>query len=84
MAIKISITVDLTCDRPHPWDNPVINVPPDIDVMLYIKDWMLRHGWSLDESKSGDPRMLCPACTYDRLCSEGYDGVFLEAPKRSV
>ena len=77
MGIKISITVELTCDRPHPWDHPVITVPADADVSLYIKDWMLRHGWSLDDATSEQSQMLCPACTYDRLGSEGYDGVFL-------
>lgn len=75
--MAITISAKLTCDRSHPWDNPVIEVPIGTDVALYIKDWMLRHGWSLDELKSEYPRMLCPACTYERLCSEGYDGVFL-------
>lgn len=77
MAIKITTTADLTCDEPHPWDHPTVEVPPDTNVSLFIKDWMLLHGWSIDDSQPDRPRMLCPACTYKRLLDEGYDGVFL-------
>lgn len=74
----IKITADLSCDIPHPWDPPTVEIPPDTpDVGLFIKDWMLQHGWSLDANRPGRPRMLCPSCTYQRLLSEGYDGVFL-------
>ena len=74
----IKITADLSCDIPHPWDPPTVEIPPDTpDVGLFIKDWMLQNGWSLDAYRSSRPRMLCPSCTYKRLLDEGYDGVFL-------
>lgn len=76
MAIKI--TVELTCDQSHPWlEPPIVEVPAGTDVALYLKDWLLRHGWSLEDKESDSPAMLCPACTYKRLSDEGYDGVFL-------
>ena len=74
MAIHIS--VELTCDVPHPWDPPTNTVPPDTEVRHYLSQWMLRNGWSIDATGPERPRMLCPACTYNRLVSEGYDAVF--------
>lgn len=74
--MAIHIMVDLTCDVPHPWDSPSIAVPSDTDVRQYIHTWMLHHGWSIDATRPDQPRMLCPACTYNRLVTEGYDAVF--------
>ncbi|PSR20715.1 MAG: hypothetical protein C7B47_17815 [Sulfobacillus thermosulfidooxidans] len=74
--MAITITALLDCDNDHPWDSPSVTIPPRANIDLFLKDWMLQHGWSIDTSHADHPRMLCPACTYQRLLKEGYDGVF--------
>lgn len=74
--MAIQAIARLTCDKPHPWsDPPTVEIPTDTVVALYVKEWMLVHGWSLDTFHADRVQMLCPACTYRRLQESGYDAV---------